>query len=92
MRFVHRLVVAIYAISIGWFSLMFLPLLLGSGGPPPISWGRYIDTIALCQIPATIIPDLVYLDGVGYQGIVMNRPPLSRSCADHGRGVKHGKT
>ena len=57
MRFVHRLVVAIYAISIGWFSLMFLPLLLGSGGPPPISWG-YIDTIALCQIPATIIAAL----------------------------------
>ena len=61
MRFVHRLVVAIYVISIGWFALMFLPLLLGSGGPPPISWGRYIDTIALCQIPATIIAGLVYL-------------------------------
>jgi hypothetical protein len=61
MRFVHRLVVVIYIISMGRFSLMFLPSLLGSGGPPPISWGRYIDTIALCQIPATIIASLVYL-------------------------------
>jgi hypothetical protein len=40
---------------------MFLPLLLGSGGPPPISWGGYMETIALCQIPATIIAALVYL-------------------------------
>jgi hypothetical protein len=52
----------------GIIALIFLPSLLGSGGPPPISWGRYIDTIALCQIPATIIPDLVYLDGLGCQG------------------------
>jgi hypothetical protein len=37
MRFVHRLVLVIYVISTGWFSLLFLPSLLGTGGPPPMA-------------------------------------------------------
>ena len=61
MRFVHRLIAAIYIISIGYFSLIFLGSLLGSGGPPPWSFGFYLQTIIICQIPATIIAGLVYL-------------------------------
>jgi hypothetical protein len=61
MRFVHRLVVVIYVISIGWFSLLFLPSLLGTGGPPPMPWGMYLQSVVLCQIPATILAGLVYL-------------------------------
>jgi hypothetical protein len=61
MRFVHRLVIVIYVISIGYFSLIFLGSLLGTGGPPPWSVGYYVQTIIICQIPATILAGLVYL-------------------------------
>jgi len=60
MRFVHRLVIAIYVVSIGGFSLLFLPVLLGTAGPPPMPWGTYLRTIMLCQIPATLLAGLVY--------------------------------
>ena len=60
MRSVHRLVVVIYLVSIGGFSLLFLPVLLGTAGPPPMPFGTYLRTILLCQIPATILAGLVY--------------------------------
>src|SRR5260370_30224399 len=75
MRFVHRLVVAIYVISIGWFSLLFLPSLLGTAGPPAWSVGPYLQTIVLCQIPATIIAGLIYLAAwVGRGSLRTHRP------------------
>jgi hypothetical protein len=77
MRFVHRLVVVIYVISIGWFALLFLPSLLGSGGPPPISWGMYLRAIILCQIPATIIAGLVYLAAWLFRGSLRLDPRKS---------------
>jgi len=61
MRFVHRVAVVIYIVSIGWFALLWLPSLLGTGGPPPWPWGRYLAAIIECQIPATILVGLVYL-------------------------------
>ena len=61
MRLVHRLVVVIYVLSIGWFSLLWLPSLLGTAGPPAWSAGFYLQTVILCQIPATILAGLVYL-------------------------------
>jgi len=73
MRFVHRLVVVIYVISIGYFSLIFLGSLLGSGGPPAWSFGFYVYTVFLCQIPATIIAGLVYLVAWLVRGWQMDR-------------------
>ena len=73
MRFVHRLVAVIYVISIGYFSLLFLGSLLGSGGPPAWSGAYYVQTIILCQIPATIIAGLVYLTAWLVSGWRMDR-------------------
>ena len=61
MRFIHRLVIVIYVIRIGWFAFLFLPSLLGTAGPPPMPVGCYILTLIECQIPATIIVALLYL-------------------------------
>ena len=61
MRFVHRLVVAIYIISVGGFGLFWLLPLLGTDGPLPWSFGFYLQTVIACQIPATIIAGLIYL-------------------------------
>lgn len=52
---------AIRAICIGWFSLLWLPSLLGIAGPSAWAPGFYLQTVALCQIPATIAGGLVYL-------------------------------
>jgi hypothetical protein len=61
MNLTHRLVGAVYIVSIGWFSLLFLPALLGTAGPQPMQAGRYLLTIIECQIPATVIATLIYL-------------------------------
>jgi hypothetical protein len=75
VKIVHRLAVAIYIVSIGWFALLWLPSLLGTAGPPAWTWGRYLIAIVECQIPATIIGAVVYLVTWVTRGSLRSRRP-----------------